>query len=158
MMNIETLIKNEIVKIIEDASYICVTSWADADRYHTTQKLQVMTNSFDTHLTILLRNYKGETIVSAYPWPTMEEDSNDKLPFHSDSLDDVLDEMKVYLVPADLDLRKWMGDSHRDSFDRKTKVSTAFFKIKYEYGITYRNCFESIRSVIIGNCLTKRAA
>lgn len=155
-MNIETLIKNEIVKIIEDASYICVTSWADADRYHTTQKLQVMTNSFDTHLTILLRNYKGETIVSAYPWP-ITEGYESNLPFRSDSLD-YLDEMKVYLVPADLDLRKWMGDSHRDSFDRKTKVSTAFFKIKYEYGITYRNCFESIRSVIIGNCLTKRAA
>lgn len=164
MVDIKTLIKKEIVKIIEDGSYICASGWTDANRDCTTEKFQAMTNSFDTHLTILLRNYKDETVVSVYPWP---KDNIDKIPipydFNKTQLKYLLDKMKVYIVPADLDLPNWISHS-RNSNGRffidgepQETVPTAFFKIKYNEGNSFRNCFESIRSVLIGNCLSKAA-
>lgn len=182
VMNITNLIRDNIVKIIKDASYVCASICVGAEIDHTNEKFQAMTNSFDTHLTIWLRNYENETIVSVYPWPTMEGDidddnpngqvtkrSIDKLPvpyyFNQTELQNLLDKMKVYNVPADLDLLNWISKSKEtDDLFRmpggvpSTKVPTAFFKIKYSEGKSFRDCFESIRSVVIGNCLTKRAA
>lgn len=166
-MNIQTLIKNEIVKIIEDGSYICATGWKDS----TTEKVQAMTGSFDTHLTILLRNYKDETVVSVYPWPVEFDNSEnpggqvlknkiDKLPvprFYNHAATDLLNDSKVYIVPADLDLISWISSDAAHPLCSTTKnIPTAFFKIKYSEGKSFRDCFESIRSVLIGNCLVSQ--
>lgn len=175
--NINKLIKDEIVKIIESGSYICVSNHGEIDRW-TYEKFQAMTNSFDTHLTILTRNhYANETVVSVYPWPVKQGDcfnnespsgqvtkiSIDTLPipytFNSRLLPTLLDEMKVYRVPHDLDVLKWISSSsERINSFKEAVVPTAFFKIKHSDGKSFRDCFESIRSVLIGNCLISRAA
>lgn len=177
-MDITNLINNNIVEIVKDGSYICVSLPKD-----DCEKIQAMTKNFDTHLTILMRFYEEECIVSAYPWPTQNlEPLPDKIKSHERS--SLLNSIKVFEVFADFDLVRYLEDkkpskdpldysldaSDEDDYykDKNSHwerrlfnepcVATAFFKIKYSEGKSFRNCFESIRSVLIGNCLTKRAA
>lgn len=157
-MNIESLIQDNVIKIIKEGGYNCVEKLCEDE--NLTKKLLAMTSDFDTHLSILLRHYESHCVVSAYPW--FENDIHflgrgEELG-HKECLSR-LDHKMIFNVVADFDIIDHFRsrDDYSIVYRDAVNVPTAFFKITYNEGETYRACFNNLRNAIVGRLLAKTA-
>lgn len=157
-MNVESLIHDNIVKIIKEGGYNCAEKLCEDE--NLTKKLLAMTSDFDTHLSILLRHYESHCVVSAYPW--LENDIRFLGRGEELGLKECfrcLDHKQIFNVVADFDIIYHLRSRHDYSivYRDAVNVPTAFFKITYNEGKTYRTCFDNLRNAIIGRLLAKTA-